>query len=42
LPLSLDRLSITMYSRFSASLVNKYFQPEQENAPARIFLKIGA
>ena len=41
--LSLDRLSINMYNNFWSSLISKYFiQPEQEKAPPRIFLKIGA
>ena len=43
IPLSLDRLSITVYFRFLVSLKKQYFiYPEQEKAPARIFLKIGA
>ena len=41
--LSLDRLSIFIYSKFSVSLLAKYYiHPEQENALERIFLKIGA
>ena len=43
MPPSLDRLSITVYFRFLASLKKHYFiQPEQEKAPANIFFKIGA
>jgi len=43
IPLSLDRLSITVYFSFLASLKKQYFiYPEQEKAPAKIFLKIGA
>ena len=41
--LSLNPLSITVYFSVLASQEKQYFiQPEQEKAPARIFLKIGA
>ena len=43
MPLSLDRLSIAVYfSFFSISKKPYYIYPEQEKAPAIIFLKIGA